>query len=210
MTGGGPMLPGPALFLPMWALMMAAMMLPATAPVAVLYGRLAARPRRARIAGFVGGSLAVWVLAGLPAFLLLRAGRGIIGRHAAAVLAALLVGCGLYQLTAVKQRCLRRCRSPFGLLVRASSRTGRLRDVRAGIEHGSWCLACCWALMALLVGFGAMNVVAMVALAVVVLVEKRWHGGEVFARAVGVAAVGLAGGALWLPAVTPALRGMGV
>ena len=64
--------------------------------------------------------------------------------------------------------------------------------------------------MALLVGFGAMNVVAMVALAVVVLVEKRWHGGEVFARAVGVAAIGLAGGALWLPVVTPALRGMGV
>ena len=67
--GSGAMLPGPALFLPMWALMMAAMMLPATGPVAALYGRLApGPPRRGRVAGFVAGYLSVWVLAGLPGF----------------------------------------------------------------------------------------------------------------------------------------------
>ena len=41
-----------------------------------------------------------------------------------------------------------------------------------GAVHGTWCLGCCWALMALLFAGGIMNLVWIAGLAVVVLAEK--------------------------------------
>jgi len=114
--------------------------------------------------------------------------------------------CGLYQMTPVKDRCLQHCRSPLGHLLRYASFRGRLADARVGLEHGAWCLACCWALMALLVTFGVMNLLAMVVLAAVVLVEKIVAPGRWFSVVVGVAACGL-GVAIWIhPALAPGLH----
>jgi predicted metal-binding membrane protein len=79
-----------------------------------------------------------------------------------------------YQLTPLKDRCLARCRSPPGFMLKLGAYRGRTRDLRAGLYHGTFCLACCWALMALLVAFGLMNVIAMVILAGAVLTEKPW------------------------------------
>jgi predicted metal-binding membrane protein len=113
----------------------------------------------------------------------------------------------VYQLTPLKSRCLKHCRSPLSLLLHYGGYRGRLRDVRAGVHHGAYCLGCCWALMALFVIFGVMNLAAMVVLAAVVLAEKLWAHGELLARVVGIAALALAIAAIWVPELAPGLHG---
>ncbi len=90
--------------------------------------------------------------------------------------------------------------------MRYASFSGRTADLRVGLDHGAWCLACCWALMVLLVVFGVMNVLAMVVLAGVILVEKLGAPGRWFSIAVGVVVIGL-GIAIWIdPSFAPGLH----
>jgi predicted metal-binding membrane protein len=189
-TMGMPLVP----FLEMWVPMMAAMMLPAVAPVATLWSRAIVRgnvlpARVARLALFASGYLLVWAAAGVLAFGLMRpVERGLeagfyTARAAAAVVFALA---GLYQLSPLREACLAKCRSPLALLGVATSGPRGLRDLRAGALHGAWCLACCWALMAVLALVGLMNVVAMVALAAFIFVEKTTPLGVPAGRVAGV------------------------
>jgi predicted metal-binding membrane protein len=197
-------------FVGMWALMMAAMMLPSVAPVASMYQRSVRSWRALRLAGFTAGYLLAWAGAGIPAYLLTLLVAQVVDGHPAwttAAAVAVFAACGLYQLTPLKARCLQHCRSPLSLLLHYGSYRGALRDVRAGAHHGAWCLGCCWSLMALFVVLGVMNLAAMVVLAAVVLVEKLWVHGELLARVVGVAALALAVGVIWLPGLAPALHG---
>ena len=194
-------------FVPVWTLMMAAMMLPSVTPVATLYARAVQRP--ARIAGLMVGYLAVWAAAGLPAFGLAWLAGWMAGQHArAAHIAAVAVFamCGVYQLTPLKDRCLAHCRSPLGLLLHYGSYRGRLRDLRVGVHHGGYCLGCCWALMVILVAVGVMNVAAMVGLAALVLIEKTWRWGPAVGRLAGVAALALAVAIIWFPWLAPGLH----
>jgi predicted metal-binding membrane protein len=196
-------------FVPVWTLMMAAMMLPSVTPVATLYARTVRDNRTARIAGLVLGYLAVWAAAGLPAFGLAALAGWLAGRHpGAAHVAAVAVfaACGIYQLTSLKDRCLAHCRSPLGLLLHYGSYRGRLRDLRVGVHHGGFCLGCCWALMVLLIAVGVMNVAAMIGLAALVLIEKTWSRGRAAGRLAGVAALGLAVAIVWLPWLAPGLH----
>jgi predicted metal-binding membrane protein len=193
-----------AAFVGMWALMMAAMMLPSVAPVASMYQRSVRSYRALRLAGFTGGYLLAWAGAGIPAFLLTGFVARLVGDHPAwATVAAVVVFacCGLYQLTPLKSRCLKHCRSPLSLLLHYGAYRGRLRDVRAGAHHGAYCLGCCWSLMALFVVLGVMNLAAMV-----VLAEKLRMHGEVLSRAVGIAALALAVAVIWVPALAPGLH----
>jgi predicted metal-binding membrane protein len=101
---------------------------------------------------------------------------------------------GAYQFTPLKHACLTRCRSPFPVLF------GRWSDRRAaiyrlGLEEGLNCLGCCWALMLLMFAVGVMNIVWMVALAIVSMVE-RVTTGRVVPYGVGVVLV-LIGLAAW-------------
>ena len=194
----------------MWALMMAAMMLPSVAPVASMYQRSIRTNRTLRLAGFTGGYLVAWLAAGVPAYFLTGLVALLVDGDPtrATVVAVVVFGtCGVYQLTPLKSRCLRHCRSPLSLLLRYGNYRGPLRDVRAGAHHGAYCLGCCWSLMALFVVIGVMNVAAMVVLAAVVLAEKLWVRGEVVARLVGVAALVLAVSVIWFPELAPGLRG---
>jgi predicted metal-binding membrane protein len=203
-------------FVGIWALMMAAMMLPSVAPVASMYQRSVRSHRALRLAGFTAGYLIAWAGVGIPAFFLTGlVTRLVEGRPATAtaVAVAVFAACGLYQLTPLKTRCLRHCRSPLSLLLHYGNYRGALRDVRAGAHHGAWCLGCCWSLMALFVVVGVMNVAAMVVLAVVVLAEKLWVHGELLARAAGAVALALAVAVIWFPALAPGLHaasGMGM
>jgi predicted metal-binding membrane protein len=118
---------GLAAFVPVWTLMMAAMMLPSVSPVASLYARTIQGRRAVRIAGLVLGYLAVWAAAGLPAYGLAWLAGWLTGRHpgAAHVMAvAVFAVCGIYQLTPLKNRCLAHCRSPLGMLLRYGSYRG--------------------------------------------------------------------------------------
>jgi predicted metal-binding membrane protein len=200
---------GLAVFVPVWALMMAAMMLPSVTPAALLYAKTVQGNRTGRIAGLAGGYLGAWAAAGLPAYGLAWLAGWLAGRHpgAAHVLAVgLFAGCGVYQLSGLKGRCLAHCRSPFALLLHYGSYRGRFRDVRAGAHHGGYCLGCCWGLMVILIAVGVMNVAAMVGLAAVVLTEKTWRRGPAAGRLAGVAALALAVAVVWFPWLAPGLH----
>jgi predicted metal-binding membrane protein len=195
-------------FVPAWTLMMAAMMLPAVGVIGSVYARTIVTNRPARLTGFVGGYLLVWAAAGLPALgLASLAGRLASDqpRVAHAVAVGVFAVCGVYQLTPIKDRCLARCRSPLGLLMRYGSYRGKMRDVRVGLHHGGYCLACCWALMALLIVVGVMNLFAMVAIAGLVVVEKLWARGPVAGRLAGLALLALAAAAIWVPSLAPGM-----
>ena len=200
-------------FLLMWTPMMTAMMLPAVAPLASVYSRTVQTHRSVRLTAFALGYLTVWVAAGVPAFALAwAAGRLADGRpgFATAAAVAAYAGCGLYQLTPWKDRCLLHCRSPLALLLHYGSYRGPLRDLAAGAHHGAYCAGCCWALFVVLIALGVMNLAAMAVLAAVVLLEKHWSRGVGFSRAVGLVALVLAVAVVWVPALAPGLHAVGV
>jgi predicted metal-binding membrane protein len=196
-------------FVPVWTLMMAAMMLPSVTPTASLYAKTMVGNRTARIAGLVAGYLAVWAAAGLPAYGLAWLAGWLAGKHpsAAHILAvAVFAVCGLYQLSTLKDRCLAHCRSPLALLLHYGSYRGRFRDLRVGAHHGGFCLGCCWGLMLILVAAGVMNVAVMVGLAARVLIEKIWTWGPAAGKLAGAAALALAVATIWLPWLAPGLH----
>jgi predicted metal-binding membrane protein len=200
---------GLALFVPVWTLMMAAMMLPSVAPTASLYAKTFRENRTVRTAGLVTGYLAVWAAAGVPAYGLAWLAGWLTGKHpgAAHIMAvAVFAVCGIYQLSNLKDRCLAHCRSPLGLLLHYGSYRGRSRDLRVGVHHGAYCLGCCWALMVILIAVGVMNVVAMIGLAALVLVEKTWRRGPAAGRLAGAAVLALAAATIWLPWLAPGLH----
>ena len=164
-------------FLGIWAVMMAAMMLPSAIPAVALYGGLT--QDRTPLSGlvFVSGYLAVWATAGLAAFSLAAAGRQVAGgalawdRAGRWAAGATLLLAAAYQLTPLKDACLARCRSPLAFLL-GSWRPGRRGALRMGTTHGAWCVGCCWALMAALFALGVMSVVWAALVAGLVALEK--------------------------------------
>jgi len=194
-------------FVGVWSLMMTAMMLPTIAPFAALYTRALTGHRPRRIAELATGYLLVWTFAAGPAYALAWLAGELAGTRPAArvMAAAIFAACGIYQLTPVKDRCLAKCRSPLGFVLKYGSYRGRLRDLRVGMNHGAYCLACCWALMAILIAAGLMNLAVMVALAAVVLAEKTWRWGPGLSRAVGVAALILAVAVVFWPSLVAGL-----
>jgi predicted metal-binding membrane protein len=107
---------------------------------------------------------------------------------------AILVAAGVYEFTPLKGRCLAHCRSPLDWIPR-HMRTGRAGAFRMGVEHGAYCVGCCWVLMLLLFVGGVMNLVWVVAIATVVLIQKVVPGGPIVAR-LGGGVLALCGG--WL------------
>ena len=214
--GNGPGTMGLTLlpFLGLWAVMMAAMMFPSVAPVAVLWTRLitgasAGAGRVVRISMFLTGYLLTWAAVGAVVFAALAgAGRLLTASPVAAkwLGVAIFIAAGIYQLTPWKDWCLRRCRSPIGALMYYLGFKGRSRDVRVGLHHGATCAGCCWGLMILLIAVGVMNVAVMAALAVVILVEKLWRYGKPFGQAVGVVLVAIGLLAIWFPWLLPGLH----
>ncbi len=173
-------------FMLAWLAMMTAMMFPAIVPVVKLYGRAAAAGRVAPLPFFVLGYIAVWTSVGLPAYLAWRElmepidqGRAWAGRLAGTVLLA----AAAWQLTPLKSVCLRHCRSPMGFFMRFGKAVSRpWGALRMGGTHGLYCLGCCWALMAVLVALGAMNLAWMLALAILIALEKNAPAGQRIAQ----------------------------
>jgi predicted metal-binding membrane protein len=174
-------------FLGTWTVMMAAMMLPSATPMILLH-RLGADGRlRTQLwsAAFVTGYLVVWASVGVVVWGAGRAADAIVMPEQRAIaVAAILLLAGVYQFTPLKSTCLRACRTPADFLLTHWHR-GLWGQVRLGIEHGLYCLGCCWALMALFVGVGAMSLVWAAGIALVVLVEKVRPEGILFGRVAG-------------------------
>ncbi len=195
-------------FVVMWTLMMAAMMLPSTSPLAALYARGIKTDRAFRLTTFAVGYLVAWALSGLAAYGFAWIGgelaqQSVGAAQTAAVSVFVLVG--VYQLTPLKLRCLHHCRSPLGHIMHFASYRGPSRDLRAGAVHGWFCLGCCWALMLLMIAFGVMNLWAMVGLTVVIAAEKLSSHGVLIAKASGVGSLLLAGVVVWVPGIAPGL-----
>lgn len=186
------------IFTVMWLAMMVAMMLPSTMPMLLLYRRAAVLRGTKHLgqAMFVlgGGYFFVWTLFGVLAYVIgMYVARG--AMHSDAFSRALpfagglaLCIAGIYQLTPWKAACLKHCRDPL-TLVADNLHRGRFGALRIGIHHGAFCAACCWALMLIQLVLGVMNLAAMVAVAVVIALEKLLPRGEWLARAAGLVAI---------------------
>jgi predicted metal-binding membrane protein len=161
-------------FLGGWTLMMAAMMLPSIAPLALLY-----RGSRTLLAT---GYVAVWGAIGLVPYAAMEWGLD-------PALPAVLALAGVYELTPLKHACLRRCRNAATFLMERY-RSGPLR---LGVEHAVWCAGCCVGLMAVLVLAASMGLWWAAAIAAIVFAQKALPLGERAARATG---LGLLAGAI--------------
>lgn len=185
----------------MWAVMMVGMMTPSAAPMILLYARVA---RQGKSAGkpfaptgwFAAGYFLAWAGFSLAATLIqwmLERAAALDARMASAnnlLAAVVLIAAGIYQWTPIKDACLAQCQSPFGfLMTHGGFRSDVLGCFRLGLLHGSYCVGCCWILMALLFVVGVMNVLWIALLALLVLVEKLTPWGRWVARGVGVGCV---------------------
>jgi predicted metal-binding membrane protein len=215
MTGAGWSWDGFVTFLVAWAVMMAAMMFPAAAPMLLLFRKVHAQ-RRAQGRAFVptwvfaAGYLLVWTAVGGITWVLVQFASDLAGRlntgaretWAPLALGSVLVVAGLYQLTPLKRVCLDHCRSPLGFVMQ-HWRDGYRGALRMGMVHGGYCLGCCWALFAVLVAAGVMSLAWMVLLTLVVFAEKVLPLGRRGPAVIGAAflALGLvvAAGAAALP-----------
>ena len=186
----------------MWWTMMIGMMVPSAAPMILLFGtvqrrQLAAESPKLRVALFAAGYLAAWgafsaVAAAAQISLTRLALLAPLDLAVTTRLGALFVAlAGVYQLTPLKNVCLRSCRSPAEFLS-SHWRAGSAGALRMGIDHGLYCVGCCWLLMGLLFVVGIMNLLFVAAIAVLVLIEKLLPYGEKTARVAGAALLLLA------------------
>lgn len=182
----------------MWWVMMVAMMLPSVTPTVLLYAALMRRGRNAaRVpaisSAFLGGYLGAWAgfsivaattqwtleAAGLVSATMMTLTDSVPG-------ALVLVAAGVFQFTPMKQACLRHCRSPARFIAERR-RSGADGAFVMGLEHGAYCMGCCWFLMALLFVGGIMNLYWIVGLAAFVAFEKLTAHGDILGKAAGAA-----------------------
>jgi predicted metal-binding membrane protein len=181
--------------LAMWWIMMVAMMLPSAAPIILLTAALNRRstsdqPPYGTTAFFTAGYLLAWFLFSLVAVAsqLILASKGLLSFNMESnntyLTAGLLLAAGFWQFSPIKQACLRHCRSPVEFITR-HRRPGNRGALMMGLHHGTYCLGCCWFLMALLFAGGVMNLYWIAGLALFVVVEKLYSHGLWFGRLSG-------------------------
>jgi len=179
----------------MWAVMMVAMMVPGAVPMLLMYTTINRRRRAQQqpyvpTVVFLGGYLLVWTGFSVLAMLVQW------GLHSAALLSTMMVStspilgglvllaAGTWQWTPLKYICLTRCRSPLGFLM-TDWREGQRGALIMGLRHGTYCVGCCWFLMALLFVAGVMNLLWVALIAAFVLVEKVVPRGDLVGRLAG-------------------------
>jgi predicted metal-binding membrane protein len=203
-------------FIGVWVVMMAAMMFPSIAPMVVMHVRIQEGQReRGRAtfgatAFFVGGYLVAWAAAGLVGYGIYQLGKAASGdvfswdnggRYLAG---AIVLAAAVYQLTPLKDVCLRHCRSPLMFLM-SHWRPGRLGSLRMGVVHGGWCVGCCWALMAALFALGVMSLGWMALIAALIAAEKLLPWKELANRGIAVLLLVLGLAVAFTPASVPGL-----
>ena len=198
-----------------WVVMMAAMMFPSVAPMVLVFASIQRRRRERGGAAvsrgaFVAGYMLVWTAFGLAAYGLFVGVRSLSidalawDRAGRWVAAGVIAAAALYQLTPAKDACLRRCRGPLQFLTERW-RDGSTGALRMGVEHGGWCVGCCWGLMATLFALGVMSLVWMVLVASLIAVEKMLPVKAVANRLVTGMLLVLALAVALVPGETPAL-----
>jgi predicted metal-binding membrane protein len=217
-AGPGTELGALGFYVSLWVVMMAAMMFPSIAPMMIAYSRIQQR-RRERgkaqagplaVALFVGGYLLSWTAFGLAAYGVFEIGRSLsIDALAWAeggpyLAGAVILAAAVYQLTPAKDVCLRKCRSPLDFVM-GYWKPGYGGALRMGVEHGAWCVGCCWALMAALFALGVMSLGWMAFVAALIAVEKLLPWKAVANRGIAVVLVMLGLAVAFAPEDVPAL-----
>jgi predicted metal-binding membrane protein len=203
-------------FLGVWVTMMAAMMFPSAAPMAVVVNRVSGQRARggpgalASTTTFVAGYLVVWTAYGVAVYGVYRAVAAADpaalawDRQGPLVAGLAVAAAGAYELTPLKRACLRHCRSPLSFVLHRW-REGRVGAFLMGLEHGAWCLGCCVGLMLVLVVLGVMSITWMAVVAAIIFVEKVLPGGQRIPVAVAVCLIGIGSWIATAPDSVPGL-----
>jgi predicted metal-binding membrane protein len=204
-------------FLGVWVVMMAAMMFPSIAPMVLMHVRIqeGRRQRGQEVAVgattlFVAGYLVSWAAAGVVGYSIFQLGDALTGDtfswdNAGPYLAgAIIAAAAVYQLTPLKDVCLRNCRSPLMFLM-SHWAPGRVGALRMGVEHGAYCVGCCWMLMAALFALGVMSLGWMALIAALIALEKILPWKAVANRSVAVLLLVLGIGVAFTPEDVPGL-----
>ena len=187
----------------MWWGMMLAMMLPSAAPAILTYGALSRKysqkgTHAAPLGLFVAGYALVWTGFSVIAVALQLLFRDVIALSmmmamTSAVLGGdLLVAAGLYQFSPLKAACLRKCQSPL-IYLGSNWKPGNAGALLMGLQHGVYCLGCCWVLMGLLFYGGVMELRWIVGLALYVAAEKLIPAGNRLSQFTGLLLIGWGG-----------------
>jgi predicted metal-binding membrane protein len=184
-----------SLFLIMWVVMMIAMMFPAVVPMVLIFSKVHEN-RKAKDEGtiptwvFVSGYLLVWAFFGMLAYFVdlsinrLATNFQMLKSYGSVIGGIVLLAAGLYQLTPLKNACLTHCRSPLHFIIHRW-RKGYTGALTMGVDHGVYCLGCCWGLMFVLFVVGLMNLSWMGILTLVIFVEKISKHGVIISKLVG-------------------------
>jgi predicted metal-binding membrane protein len=201
-----------------WVVMMAAMMFPSIWPMVASYARIqSGRQTQGKtqagpvpVALFVGGYLAAWTTFGLAAYGVLELGRSLsidalVWDSAGPYVAGgVILAAAAYQLTPAKDACLRKCRGAMDFVL-GHWKPGYGGALLMGVEHGAWCVGCCWAMMVALFALGVMSLGWMALVAALIAVEKLLPWKAIVSRGVAVLLVALAIGVAFAPERVPGL-----
>ncbi len=201
------------LFITIWAVMMVAMMFPAAAPMILMFSAVYSGKRRQEQPYvptwiFVSAYLLVWASCGLVAYFLAIGAERLTGQsmwlmeNASRIGGTILVIAGLYQLSPLKNICLSKCRTPLQFLL-TSWHDGYAGAFRMGIEHGVFCLGCCWLLFVILFPLGMMNIAVLAAVTVLIFAEKALPIGRQISQLAGVGLIVYGALVVFLPAALP-------
>jgi predicted metal-binding membrane protein len=206
---------GAPLFLAIWVAMMVAMMFPTAAPMILTFARVQAAKQQTGKPYvptwvFVSSYLAIWTVFGAIAYAAALGAAELADNsmwmmdNAARIGGGVLILAGLYQLSALKNICLSKCRTPL-TFIHTSWRNGYGGALRMGLEHGLYCLGCCWLFFVIVFPLGMMNVAVLAAIVLLIFAEKSLPFGD-WARRLAAAAL-LAYGTLvvFVPSALPSM-----
>ena len=202
-----------ALFIAIWVVMMVAMMFPTAAPMILMFRAVYAGKRQKEQAFvptwvFVSAYLLVWSLCGVLAYPLalgiekLAAQSMWFMENGARLGGVVLLLAGLYQFSPLKHICLSKCRTPLQFVL-GSWHDGYGGAFRMGLEHGAYCLGCCWLLFVILFPLGIMNIALMALVTALIYAEKALPIGRQISQLAGIGLIVYGVLVIFLPAALP-------
>jgi len=201
------------LFISIWIVMMVAMMFPTAAPMILMFSKIYTSKRQQELPFvptwvFVSAYLLVWSLCGVVAYPLAVGIEQLAGQsmwlmdNAARLGGVVLLLAGLYQLSPLKDICLSKCRTPLQFIL-SSWHDGYGGAFRMGLEHGAFCLGCCWLLFVILFPLGIMNIALMALVTALIFAEKALPIGRQISKLAGAGLIVYGALIMFLPAALP-------